>query len=153
MRRASVACDCYAVEAREIVNNGSNERIVFRVLAEESGGEMLEMDDFWDDPDHEVGLHHHPSMEETWTVIAGSVEFTIGGEEILAGAGDVVVAPPGVPHCARNTGGPAHILVQMRPALRWETFVVQYFELENTPGENEAEFAALLASFPEEIAI
>jgi hypothetical protein len=41
----------------------------------------------------------------------------------------------------------------MRPALRWEKFVVQYFELENAPGENDAEFAALLASFSEEIAI
>jgi quercetin dioxygenase-like cupin family protein len=153
MWRASVACDCYTVDAREIINSGSNERIVFRVLAEESGGELLEMDDFWGDPSHEVGLHQHPSMEETWTVIAGAVEFTIGDEEILAGPGDVVVAAPGVPHSARNAGGSAHIRVQMRPALRWEKFVVQYFELENAPGENDAEFAALLASFSEEIAI
>ena len=141
------------MEEREIVNNEANERIVFRVIAAESDGELLEMDDFWHHPEHEVGLHHHPLMEETWQVIAGSVEFVIGGEEIFAGPGDVVVAPPGVKHSARNTGGPAHIRVQMRPALRWEEFVTRYFTLENAAHETEAEFAELLVEFSAEIEI
>lgn len=141
------------MEKREIVNHEANERIVFRVIAAESDGELLEMDDFWGHPEHEVGQHHHPAMEETWHVIAGSVEFTIGEEDVFAGPGDKVVAPPGVPHSARNVGGPAHIRVQMRPALRWAEFVTQYFALENSPHETEAEFAELLVEYSAEIAV
>ena len=141
------------MKEREIVNHAAAERIVFRVIAAESDGELLEMDDFWGHPEHEVGLHHHPEMEETWHVIAGSVEFVIGEDEVFAGPGDVVVAPPGVKHAARNVGGPAHIRVQMRPAMRWAEFVTQYFALENAPHETEDEFAALLIEYSEEIAI
>jgi mannose-6-phosphate isomerase-like protein (cupin superfamily) len=141
------------MDEREIVNHAANERIVFRVVAAESDGELLEMDDFWGHPEHEVGLHHHPEMEETWHVVAGAVEFVIDGEDVFAGPGDVVVAPPGVPHSARNAGGPAHIRVQMRPALRWEEFVTRYFELENSPEETEAEFAALLTEYANEIGV
>ncbi|MBJ7458026.1 MAG: cupin domain-containing protein [Thermoleophilaceae bacterium] len=141
------------MQGREIVNIEANERIVFRVIAAESDGELLEMDDFWGHPEHEVGLHHHPTMEETWHVIAGSVEFVVGDREVFAGPGDIVVAPPGVRHSARNVGGPAHIRVQMRPALRWEEFVTQYFALENAPHETEAEFAELLVEYSTEIEI
>lgn len=141
------------MEQREIVNHEANERIVFRVIAAESDGELLEMDDFWGHPEHEVGLHHHPEMEETWHVIAGSIEFRIGEQDVFAGPGDIVVAPPGTPHSARNVGGPAHIRVQMRPAMRWAEFVTQYFVLENSPHETEAEFAELLVEYAAEIAI
>lgn len=126
---------------------------MFRVIAAESNGELLEMDDFWGHPEHEVARHHHPAMEETWHVIAGAVEFRIGDEDIYAGPGDIVVAPPGVPHSARNAGGPAHIRVQMRPAMRWADFVVHYFELENSPDATEAEFEQLLAEFAEVIRV
>jgi mannose-6-phosphate isomerase-like protein (cupin superfamily) len=141
------------MDKREIVNHAANERIVFRVIAAESDGELLEMDDFWGHPDHEVGLHHHPEMEETWHVVAGSVEFVIGDQEVFAGPGDVVIAPAGVPHAARNVGGPAHIRVQMRPALRWEEFVQRYFALENSPEATDAEFAQLLVEFAAEIEV
>ncbi len=137
----------------EIHNRSANERIVFRVTAEQSNGSALEMDDFWGDPDHEVALHLHPTMEETWTVIAGAVEFTVGEEEIFAGPGDVVVAPAGVRHSARNVGGPAHIRVQMTPALRWQEFVTRYFELENDSTATEDGFVRLLAEFGDEIEI
>jgi mannose-6-phosphate isomerase-like protein (cupin superfamily) len=92
-------------------------------------------------------------MEETWHVIAGSVEFTIGDEEVFAGPGDVVIAPPGVPHSARNVGGPAHLRIQMRPSLRWEQFVVHYFALENAPEATADQFAQLLVDFADVIEI
>lgn len=135
----------------ELHNVAAQEKIVFRVTAEQSDGTLLEMDDFWHAPDHEVAAHLHPEMEETWTVVAGSVEFTIGDEEIFAGPGDVVVAPPGVRHSARNAGGPAHLRVQMSPALRWQEFVTRYFELENDSDATEEGFVRLLAEFGEEI--
>lgn len=137
----------------EITNGAANEKIVFRLTAEETDGALLEMDDFWHAPDHEVAAHTHPEIEETWTVMAGSVEFVIGSEEVFAGPGDVVVAPAGVRHSARNVGGPAHIRVQMRPAMRWQEFVTRYFELENDSDATEDGFVKLLAEFGPEIQI
>lgn len=51
---------------REIENPATGERIVFRRTAEETGGELLEMDDFWARTDHQTPEHVHPAMEERW---------------------------------------------------------------------------------------
>jgi quercetin dioxygenase-like cupin family protein len=42
-------------------------------------------------------LHRHP-YDETWVVQEGTVTFTLGDAQHQAGPGDVVIAPPGVPH-------------------------------------------------------
>lgn len=55
------------------------------------------------DPGQGPGLHVHP-YTETWIVRAGEVEFTVGVEKIRARAGDIVVAPAGVPHKFLNVG-------------------------------------------------
>jgi mannose-6-phosphate isomerase-like protein (cupin superfamily) len=41
--------------------------------------------------------HVHP-YAETWIVRAGNVRFTVGGEDVAAGPGDIVVAAANVPH-------------------------------------------------------
>jgi mannose-6-phosphate isomerase-like protein (cupin superfamily) len=48
-------------------------------------------------------LHRHP-YEEVFVVHEGHATFTFGDEEIEAGPGDVLVAPPGVAHKFVNTG-------------------------------------------------
>ncbi|HEY3765322.1 MAG TPA: cupin domain-containing protein [Gaiellales bacterium] len=48
-------------------------------------------------------LHRHP-YDETWVVLAGTLTFTAGDEELKASEGDIVVVPPGVPHKFRNEG-------------------------------------------------
>lgn len=55
------------------------------------------------DPGQGPGLHVHP-YTETWIVQTGEVEFTVGAEKIRARAGDIVVAPSGIPHKFRNIG-------------------------------------------------
>ncbi len=42
---------------------------------------------------------------ETWMVLSGEAVITIGGEEIQARAGDVVIAGAGMPHRFRNPEG------------------------------------------------
>jgi quercetin dioxygenase-like cupin family protein len=108
----------------------TGERIVFLRTGEETGGELLEMDDFWARADHRTPEHLHPAMEERWEVIAGNIRFEIGGVGRTAGPGETIVAPPGTPHTARNIGEkPAHLRIQMRPALRWQEFVERLFAL------------------------
>ncbi len=53
------------------------------------------------------------------TILAGEAHFTLNGAEVVAGAGETVVVPAGVPHSEGNPG-PAEIegVVELRPALR-----------------------------------
>ena len=129
----------------EAVNPATGERIAFLRTAAETGGELLEMENIWTRPDHATAPHIHPKMEETWEVLAGRARFLIGDEERIAEEGDVVVAPPGVRHQAWNeSGGETRLRITMRPALRWEEFVVRLF---TAPGPD------LLRDFPDEIAL
>jgi len=114
----------------ELVNPITGERIVFRKTAADTDGTLLEMDDFWTQPGHRTPAHVHPEMQERWEIIAGTACFRVAGVERIAGPGGVVVAAPGVPHQAWNPAvEPVHVRIQMRPALRWETFVERLFAL------------------------
>lgn len=131
--------------ARVVEDARSGEQVVFRRVAAETGGELLEMDDFWAAPDHRTHPHVHPGMEERWHVVAGEVCFRIGGREEVVGPGGVAIAPPGVRHEAWNVGdGPVQLRIEMRPALRWQEFVERLFAGEEPAG--------LLAEFEREVA-
>jgi quercetin dioxygenase-like cupin family protein len=47
--------------------------------------------------------HRHP-WHESFYVLSGELQFTIGDEVVRAGVGDVVHAAPGVPHTYANPG-------------------------------------------------
>ena len=55
------------------------------------------------EPGHGPRLHRHP-YDETWVVEEGSLTFQLGDEHMTASPGDVVIAPPGVPHKFVNDG-------------------------------------------------
>src|SRR2546425_586342 len=48
-------------------------------------------------------LHRHP-YDETWVVQEGNLTFQLADERHRVGPGDVVIAPPGVPHKFTNDG-------------------------------------------------
>jgi mannose-6-phosphate isomerase-like protein (cupin superfamily) len=48
-------------------------------------------------------LHRHP-YDETWVVHEGNLTFQLGEERVQVGAGDIVIAPPEVPHKFVNDG-------------------------------------------------
>ncbi|MCR4266597.1 cupin domain-containing protein [Nitratireductor sp. ZSWI3] len=54
-------------------------------------------------PGHGPDLHRHP-YSETWVVRSGEAEFTVGGETTRAGAGDILVVGPNIPHRFVNVG-------------------------------------------------
>src|SRR5205085_2125486 len=59
----------------EITNPVTGEQIAFLQTASDTGGELLEFDDFWSRPEHRVPEHAHPEMEERWEVVGGLVRF------------------------------------------------------------------------------
>lgn len=142
----------------EIENPLTGERIAFLITASESNGELLELDDIWTRPGQRAAPHIHPHMQERWEVISGRAAFQIGEEFYETAPGDVVVADPGVPHLAWNSGKePTHLRIQLRPALRWELFIERLFELSReahssgAPSPSAARLGVILREFREEI--
>jgi quercetin dioxygenase-like cupin family protein len=159
MGESSAKIELMVCAGDELVNPASGERIVFLQTAAETAGRLLEMDDFWTRPGHRTAEHIHPQMQERWEVIAGSVCFRIAGVERIAVPGEVVVAPAGAPHMAWSlNASPAHLRIQMRPALRWELFVERLFAIAGNGHTDERGTLApklmveLLREFPREIA-
>jgi quercetin dioxygenase-like cupin family protein len=108
--------------AGQILENPvSGERIVFRKTASDTDGELLAFELFLD-PDGQVpGAHVHPEQEERFEVVEGTMKFRRGLKTVVARPGDVVVVPPGTVHRFENAGEEtAHVLVEVRPALRME---------------------------------
>ncbi|GAA2575341.1 MULTISPECIES: cupin domain-containing protein [Streptomyces] len=67
--------------------------------------------------------HRHARHDEGFYVVSGTVRFTVGEEDIDAGAGTLVMVPPGAPHTfANTTGEPAVMLSTFTPDL-----YVRYF--------------------------
>ena len=64
-------------------------------------------------------LHRHP-YEETFIVESGQATFTVGGTEIGAGPGQVVIAPPNTPHKFVNSGTETLHLIGIHSAPRME---------------------------------
>jgi quercetin dioxygenase-like cupin family protein len=55
------------------------------------------------EPGHGPRLHRHP-YDETWVVEEGNLTFQLGEERLPARTGDIVIAPPDVPHKFTNDG-------------------------------------------------
>ncbi|MBM7503652.1 cupin domain-containing protein [Agromyces aurantiacus] len=62
------------------------------------------------DPGQGPGLHWHP-YPETWVVLEGTAEITMGERRIVARTGDTATVPTGVWHRFENVGdGPLRML-------------------------------------------
>ena len=62
------------------------------------------------EPGQSHALHAHAETDKVYHVIEGSGLFLLEGRELPMRAGDLLVAPEGVPHGVRNTG-PGRLLV------------------------------------------
>ena len=55
------------------------------------------------EPGQEHKLHAHPGLDKVYQVLAGEGVFVLADRELAMRAGDMLVAPEGVPHGIRNT--------------------------------------------------
>lgn len=55
------------------------------------------------EPGQEHKLHAHAGLDKIYQVLAGEGVFVLADREIPMRAGDMLVAPEGVPHGIRNT--------------------------------------------------
>lgn len=66
-------------------------------------------------------LHKHP-YEEVFINLEGQATFTVGNETIVANKGDIVIAPPNVPHKFINSGEGILKQVDIHPASKMVQF-------------------------------
>ena len=76
------------------------------------------------------GAHAHPRQEERFAVAAGRIRVKKGRREWVAHAGEEIVVPRGT---GPTWGNPfdelAQVVIELRPALRFETYFETYFGL------------------------
>jgi quercetin dioxygenase-like cupin family protein len=143
----------------ELVNPVTGLRTVFRKTAQETSGELLQVD--WiGEPGWTTGPDHvHPRQEERFEVLSGKLGLRVEGVERVHSVGEVIIAPAGSPHAAWNAGDDeVHVLVDFRPALRTETAFETLAGLARDGKTNKAgvpknplRLALILREFEEEI--
>ncbi|HBZ72041.1 MAG TPA: cupin domain-containing protein [Deltaproteobacteria bacterium] len=67
-------------------------------------------------PGQEHSLHAHPGLDKLYLVLEGSGVFLLKGRELPMQAGELLIAPEGIPHGIRNTGqGKLLVLAVLAP--------------------------------------
>jgi quercetin dioxygenase-like cupin family protein len=113
-----------------IVNPVTGERLVFRQTAADTGGEAVVLEAFVQPNGAVAATHVHPSQDERFEVLSGTVGFKLGKEELLLGPGKRVLIPAGTPHRFWNAGDDeAHFVCEVRPALGFEQLIETMFSL------------------------
>jgi quercetin dioxygenase-like cupin family protein len=113
-----------------IENPVTGERLVFRRTAADTKGELVIVETFVQPHGFVAAAHVHPSQEERFEVLRGTVGFRIGRDEIVAGPGQRITVPAGTAHRFWNAGEEeAHFVCEIRPALRFEQLIETMFGL------------------------
>lgn len=69
------------------------------------------------EPGQEHALHAHAGQDKVYHVLEGEGLFLLDGRDLPMRAGELLVAPEGVPHGVRNTGaGRLLVLAILAPA-------------------------------------
>jgi mannose-6-phosphate isomerase-like protein (cupin superfamily) len=86
-------------------------------------------------PGRGPALHIHPSQNEWFFLLRGSIGLQCGKERVVLNAGDSYLAPMGVPHAYVTLGtDTARILNLFDPAGQMEGFFKEYARLLSMPG-------------------
>ncbi len=106
---------------------GPGELMTFLMTGEETGGDFF-MAEISVAPGGGTPPHIHYREDESFHVLEGSLTIQVGGNTIIASAGDFAFLPRGIAHSFKNTGaGSAKALVLATPA-GLEGFFAEVFE-------------------------
>jgi quercetin dioxygenase-like cupin family protein len=119
-------------------NPMSGQRIIFRKTAEDTGGELLEVESIYTKPSpSRPPAHYHPYQEELFEVLSGRLRVVVEGEERAYGEGESFVVPPGVPHEMWTEEAGTRMSWQTRPAMKTEEFFETVWGLAEDGKTNE----------------
>jgi mannose-6-phosphate isomerase-like protein (cupin superfamily) len=113
-----------------IENPVTGERIVFRQTSRETNGQAVVIETFVQPNGFVAAAHVHPSQEERFEILSGSVGFKVGRKKLVADPGQRLTVPAGTPHKFWNAGEEeAHFVCEVRPALQFEALLATMFAL------------------------
>ena len=112
------------VEAGDVLENlVSGQHLIIRITAQDTGGELLEVESVYTKPTpSRPPVHYHPLQEERFEVLSGGLNVRVDGRERTLEEGEVLIVPPGVPHQMWAAEAGARVNWQTRPALKTEAF-------------------------------
>ena len=87
--------------------------------------DLLVMEQSYEAGDSPPPPHYHPSQDEHFEVLEGSVALKVGHERRVVAAGESIDIPRGTVHSMGPHGGPARVRWEIRPALRTEQFLTE----------------------------
>jgi quercetin dioxygenase-like cupin family protein len=125
--------------AGEVMENPiSGQRIIFRKTADDTGGELLEVESVYTKPSpSRPPTHYHPRQEERFEVLSGRVNVVVDGKERALEEGEVLTIQPGTPHEMWAEEAGAHVNWQTRPAMKTEEFFETIWGLAKDGKTNE----------------
>ena len=130
---------------------GSGNILRFIRTAAETDGELLEMESTYREGAPWPAAHFHPSQDEHFEVLEGTVTTIIDGVESSHAAGETFHVPAGVVHQMVGEAG-TRLNWQVRPALRTaEFFEGLYTGSAAARRGEEFDLGAFLASHTDEV--
>ena len=113
-----------------IHNKVTGETITFLATSADTDGEAVVIETVVQPDGFVAAAHVHPSQEERFQVLRGSVGFKVGGRKLVAGPGQRLTVPAGTAHKFWNAGDEvAHFVCEIRPALQFESLIETMFGL------------------------
>jgi quercetin dioxygenase-like cupin family protein len=80
-------------------------------------------------------LHTHPTAEESYAVVSGTLDVCVGGQWRKLSPGESATVPAGTPHTLKNVSGAEVRLVNVhKPALDFERFFRRLHALTSVHG-------------------
>jgi len=130
---------------------GSGNYLRFIRTAAETDGELLEMESTYREGAQLPAAHFHPSQDEYFEVLEGTVTTIIDGFETSHAAGETFHVPAGAVHQMVGAAG-TRLNWQVRPALRTaEFFEGLYTGTAAARQGDEFDLAAFLAGHTDEV--
>ena len=113
-----------------LYNPVTKERMTFLKTAADTNGEYVLIELSAAPGAVVAAAHVHPNQTETFEVIRGTLGAKVGGKQLDAKAGDVLVVEPRVSHKWWNAGEDELVFrCEVRPALQFERMIETMFSL------------------------
>jgi len=68
------------------------------------------------EPGQSQAVHTHAGADKFYVVVTGKANFVVGERTVVAGPGDLILAPAGVPHGVERAEVRTLVLVAIAPA-------------------------------------
>lgn len=135
----------------DVLTNPDGSRLVFTQTANDTNGELVEMEVTYAPHSSPPPPHYHPHQEETFTIMTGEMTTQVNGVDRIYKAGETFVVPKSAPHKMYNAGSEeAQVTWQVRPALNTEAFFESIWTLAEAKRDGLVQMAVVIQAHKNE---